>query len=177
MFLSSVFFFFLSFRPTPSPELSLRTFRCGDEIMEINDTVVYNMALNDVYTVLSQCTPGPVHIIISRHPDPKVCSASASFPFTSADLWAYRGKASAGSVLMLPHGFNCVLAWTPSGSVQTLNRLDWDSSWPVYKCVCLKRLECRFRSIKHQEWTWPLCPQWYLQPWNSPVSCNSRNHI
>ncbi|XP_051235932.1 pro-interleukin-16 isoform X2 [Dicentrarchus labrax] len=46
--------------------------RCGDEIMEINDTVVYNMALNDVYTVLSQCTPGPVHIIISRHPDPKV---------------------------------------------------------------------------------------------------------
>ncbi|KAM9366653.1 pro-interleukin-16 [Symphorus nematophorus] len=46
--------------------------RCGDEIMEINDTVVYSMALNDVYTVLSQCTPGPVHIIISRHPDPKV---------------------------------------------------------------------------------------------------------
>lgn len=46
--------------------------RCGDEIMEINDVVVYNMALNDVYTVLSQCTPGPVHITISRHPDPKV---------------------------------------------------------------------------------------------------------
>ncbi|XP_038548193.1 pro-interleukin-16 isoform X3 [Micropterus salmoides] len=46
--------------------------QCGDEIMEINDTVVYNMALNDVYTVLSRCTPGPVHIIISRHPDPKV---------------------------------------------------------------------------------------------------------
>ncbi|KAF3833363.1 hypothetical protein F7725_027028 [Dissostichus mawsoni] len=46
--------------------------RCGDEIMEINDTVVYSMALNDVYTVLSQCSPGPVHIIISRHPDPKV---------------------------------------------------------------------------------------------------------
>nr|XP_040054514.1 pro-interleukin-16 isoform X5 [Gasterosteus aculeatus aculeatus] len=46
--------------------------RCGDEIMEINDTVVYNMVLNDVYTVLSQCAPGPVHVIISRHPDPKV---------------------------------------------------------------------------------------------------------
>ncbi|XP_058485926.1 pro-interleukin-16 [Solea solea] len=45
---------------------------CGDEIMEINDTVVYSMALNDVYTVLSQCSPGPVHIIISRHPDHKV---------------------------------------------------------------------------------------------------------
>ncbi|CAL8246632.1 unnamed protein product [Lota lota] len=46
--------------------------RCGDEIMEINDTVVYSMALNDVYSVLSQCSPGPVQIIISRHPDPKV---------------------------------------------------------------------------------------------------------
>ncbi|XP_030620958.1 pro-interleukin-16 [Chanos chanos] len=46
--------------------------RCGDEIMEINDTVVCNMTLNDVYTVLSQCSPGPVQVIISRHPDPKV---------------------------------------------------------------------------------------------------------
>ncbi|XP_044068029.1 pro-interleukin-16 isoform X2 [Siniperca chuatsi] len=46
--------------------------QCGDEIMEINNTVVYNMVLNDVYTVMSRCTPGPVHIIISRHPDPKV---------------------------------------------------------------------------------------------------------
>lgn len=46
--------------------------------MEINDTVVYNMALNDVYTVLSQCMPGPVNIIISRHPDPKVCSTSVT---------------------------------------------------------------------------------------------------
>lgn len=54
-------------------------FRCGDEIMEMDDTVVYNMLLNDVYTVLSQCPPGPVHVIISRHPDPKVYNASTSF--------------------------------------------------------------------------------------------------
>ncbi|KAM9461157.1 pro-interleukin-16 isoform 2-T2 [Clarias gariepinus] len=46
--------------------------RCGDEIVEINDTVVCNMTLNDVYTVLSQCSPGPIQLIISRHPDPKV---------------------------------------------------------------------------------------------------------
>ena len=54
------------------PYSSLHPPRCGDEIMEINDTVVYSMALNDVYSVLSQCPPGPVQIIISRHPDPKV---------------------------------------------------------------------------------------------------------
>ncbi|XP_056226770.1 pro-interleukin-16 isoform X2 [Seriola aureovittata] len=58
--------------------------RCGDEIMEINDTVVYNMALNDVYTVLSQCTPGPVHIIISRHPDPKVSEQQLNEAITLA---------------------------------------------------------------------------------------------
>lgn len=47
-------------------------FRGGDEIVEINETVVHSMTLNEVYTVLSQCQPGPVQVIISRHPDPKV---------------------------------------------------------------------------------------------------------
>ncbi|XP_075303575.1 pro-interleukin-16 isoform X2 [Odontesthes bonariensis] len=46
--------------------------RSGDEIVEINDTPVCSLVLNDVYSVLSQCAPGSVHIIISRHPDPKV---------------------------------------------------------------------------------------------------------
>ncbi|XP_060899104.1 pro-interleukin-16 isoform X1 [Labrus mixtus] len=58
--------------------------QCGDEIMEINTTVVHNMALNDVYTVLSQCTPGPVHIIISRHPDPKVSELQLNVAITEA---------------------------------------------------------------------------------------------
>ncbi|XP_048828255.1 pro-interleukin-16-like isoform X3 [Brienomyrus brachyistius] len=46
--------------------------RFGDEVIEINDTVVHNLTLNEVYSVLSQCNPGPVQIIISRHPDPNV---------------------------------------------------------------------------------------------------------
>uniref|UniRef100_A0A3Q3K2E2 Pro-interleukin-16 n=1 Tax=Monopterus albus TaxID=43700 RepID=A0A3Q3K2E2_MONAL len=58
--------------------------RCGDEIMEINDTVVYSMALNDVYKVLSQCTPGPVHITVSRHPDPKVSEQQLNDAITLA---------------------------------------------------------------------------------------------
>ncbi|XP_034534854.1 pro-interleukin-16 [Notolabrus celidotus] len=58
--------------------------RCGDEIMEINSTVVYNMTLNDVYTVLSQCTPGQVHIIISRHPDPAVSEQQLNDAITKA---------------------------------------------------------------------------------------------
>lgn len=30
------------------------------------------MTLNDVYAVLSHCEPGPVPILVSRHPDPQV---------------------------------------------------------------------------------------------------------
>uniref|UniRef100_A0A8C4W895 PDZ domain-containing protein n=1 Tax=Gopherus evgoodei TaxID=1825980 RepID=A0A8C4W895_9SAUR len=46
--------------------------RCGDEIIEINEAPVQNMTLNEVYAVLSHCSPGAVQIIISRHPDPQV---------------------------------------------------------------------------------------------------------
>ncbi|KAM8804682.1 pro-interleukin-16 [Eudromia elegans] len=46
--------------------------RCGDEIIEINESSVQNMTLNEVYAVLSHCSPGAVQIIISRHPEPQV---------------------------------------------------------------------------------------------------------
>ncbi|KAF7241548.1 Pro-interleukin-16 [Varanus komodoensis] len=46
--------------------------RCGDEVVEINEVPVHNMSLNEVHAVLSRCSPGPVQIIISRHPDPQV---------------------------------------------------------------------------------------------------------
>ncbi|NWQ79447.1 IL16 protein, partial [Columbina picui] len=45
--------------------------RCGDEIIEINETSVQNTTLNEVYAVLSHCEPGTVQIIISRHPEPQ----------------------------------------------------------------------------------------------------------
>lgn len=46
--------------------------RCGDEIVEINEAPVTCMTLNDVYAILSHCEPGPVPILVSRHPDPQV---------------------------------------------------------------------------------------------------------
>ncbi|KAM9183548.1 pro-interleukin-16 isoform 2-T2 [Dugong dugon] len=46
--------------------------RCGDEIVEINDSPVHCMTLNEVYEILSHCSPGPIPIIVSRHPDPQV---------------------------------------------------------------------------------------------------------
>ncbi|XP_045142211.1 pro-interleukin-16 isoform X2 [Echinops telfairi] len=46
--------------------------RCGDEIVEINDSPVHCMTLNEVYTILSHCSPGSIPIIVSRHPDPQI---------------------------------------------------------------------------------------------------------
>ncbi|XP_056428101.1 pro-interleukin-16 [Hyla sarda] len=46
--------------------------RKGDEIVEINEHVVTNKSLNEVYALLSHCHPGPIIILISRHPDPQV---------------------------------------------------------------------------------------------------------
>ncbi|XP_034880153.1 pro-interleukin-16 isoform X2 [Mirounga leonina] len=46
--------------------------RFGDEIVEINDSPVRCMTLNEVYAILSHCSPGPVPIMVSRHPDPQV---------------------------------------------------------------------------------------------------------
>ncbi|KAE8618001.1 hypothetical protein XENTR_v10009249 [Xenopus tropicalis] len=46
--------------------------RAGDEIVEINESVVGNKSLNEVYALLSHCPPGPVTILISRHPDPQI---------------------------------------------------------------------------------------------------------
>ncbi|XP_069839903.1 pro-interleukin-16 [Dendropsophus ebraccatus] len=46
--------------------------RKGDEIVEINEHAVTNKSLNEVYALLSHCHPGPIIILISRHPDPQV---------------------------------------------------------------------------------------------------------
>ncbi|KAM4037607.1 pro-interleukin-16 isoform 3-T4 [Anomaloglossus baeobatrachus] len=46
--------------------------RKGDEIVEINEHVVTNKSLNEVYALLSHCQPGPMIILISRHPDPQI---------------------------------------------------------------------------------------------------------
>lgn len=57
-----------------------RSCRCGDEIVEINESPVPCMTLNEVHSVLSHCEPGPVPIIVSRHPDPQVTSLWVPLP-------------------------------------------------------------------------------------------------
>ncbi|OWK08948.1 IL16, partial [Cervus elaphus hippelaphus] len=54
--------------------------RCGDELVEINDSPVHCMTLNEVYAILSHCNPGPIPIMVSRHPDPQVTPPEHPLP-------------------------------------------------------------------------------------------------
>ncbi|XP_036382724.1 PDZ domain-containing protein 2 [Megalops cyprinoides] len=44
----------------------------GDQILEVESMSLRHAALSEAYAILSECGPGPVSLIISRHPNPKV---------------------------------------------------------------------------------------------------------
>ncbi|XP_023558129.1 PDZ domain-containing protein 2 isoform X2 [Octodon degus] len=44
----------------------------GDQILEVNSINVRHAALSKVHSMLSKCPPGPVRLVIGRHPNPKV---------------------------------------------------------------------------------------------------------
>ncbi|XP_068032447.1 PDZ domain-containing protein 2 isoform X2 [Anomalospiza imberbis] len=44
----------------------------GDQILEADSVSLRHAALSEAYAILSKCGPGPVSLIISRHPNPKV---------------------------------------------------------------------------------------------------------
>lgn len=44
----------------------------GDQILEVDSVSLRHAALSEAYAILSDCGPGPVSLIISRHPNPKV---------------------------------------------------------------------------------------------------------
>nr|XP_020039785.1 pro-interleukin-16 [Castor canadensis] len=58
--------------------------RCGDEVLEINGSPVHCLTLNEVYAILSHCSPGPVPIIVSRHPDAQVSEQQLKEAVTQA---------------------------------------------------------------------------------------------
>ncbi|XP_004385279.1 PDZ domain-containing protein 2 [Trichechus manatus latirostris] len=44
----------------------------GDQILEVNSVNVRHAALSKVHAILSKCPPGPVRLVVGRHPNPKV---------------------------------------------------------------------------------------------------------
>ncbi|KAM7392176.1 hypothetical protein PAMP_022805 [Pampus punctatissimus] len=43
----------------------------GDQILEVDSVSLRHAALSEAYAILSECGPGPVSLIVSRHPNPK----------------------------------------------------------------------------------------------------------
>ncbi|KAJ8263063.1 hypothetical protein COCON_G00155200 [Conger conger] len=44
----------------------------GDQVLEVESVSLRHVALSEAYAILSECGPGPVSLIISRHPNAKV---------------------------------------------------------------------------------------------------------
>uniref|UniRef100_A0A3B4EJ39 PDZ domain-containing protein n=1 Tax=Pygocentrus nattereri TaxID=42514 RepID=A0A3B4EJ39_PYGNA len=44
----------------------------GDQVLEVDSVSLRHAALSEAYAILSECGPGPVSLIISRHPNAKV---------------------------------------------------------------------------------------------------------
>ncbi|XP_042177175.1 LOW QUALITY PROTEIN: PDZ domain-containing protein 2 [Oncorhynchus tshawytscha] len=44
----------------------------GDQVLEVDSVSLRHVALSEAYAILSECGPGPVSLIISRHPNAKV---------------------------------------------------------------------------------------------------------
>ncbi|XP_070296135.1 pro-interleukin-16-like [Salvelinus sp. IW2-2015] len=43
----------------------------GDQVLEVDSVSLRHVALSEAYAILSECGPGPVSLIISRHPNAK----------------------------------------------------------------------------------------------------------
>lgn len=57
----------------------------GDQVLEVDSVSLRHAALSEAYAILSECGPGPVSLIISRHPNPKVCLHKRRTHMHSAD--------------------------------------------------------------------------------------------
>lgn len=58
----------------------------GDQILEVDSVSLRHAALSEAYAILSECGPGPVNLIISRHPNPKVRGCLSLFILTERYL-------------------------------------------------------------------------------------------
>ena len=59
----------------------------GDQILEVDSVSLRHVALSEAYAVLSECGPGPVSLIIGRHPNPKVRVTASPLCFLLIPQW------------------------------------------------------------------------------------------
>ncbi|XP_034548556.1 PDZ domain-containing protein 2 isoform X2 [Notolabrus celidotus] len=76
----------------------------GDQILEVDSVSLRHAALSEAYAILSECGPGPVSLIISRHPNPKVSEQEMDQIIARSTL---RDKMSKTRLSSHPQGASC----------------------------------------------------------------------
>ncbi|XP_075955713.1 PDZ domain-containing protein 2 [Anarhichas minor] len=76
----------------------------GDQILEVDSVSLRHVALSEAYAILSECGPGPVSLIISRHPNPKVSEQEMDHIIARS---THRDKMSKNRPSSHPQGVSC----------------------------------------------------------------------
>uniref|UniRef100_A0A3B5AEG6 PDZ domain containing 2 n=1 Tax=Stegastes partitus TaxID=144197 RepID=A0A3B5AEG6_9TELE len=76
----------------------------GDQILEVDSVSLRHAALSEAYAILSECGPGPVSLIISRHPNPKVSEQEMDHIITRS---THRDKMCRNRHSSLSQGLSC----------------------------------------------------------------------
>ncbi|XP_068558875.1 PDZ domain-containing protein 2 [Cebidichthys violaceus] len=76
----------------------------GDQILEVDSVSLRHAALSEAYAILSECGPGPVSLIISRHPNPKVSEQEMDHVIARS---THRDKINKNRPSSHPQGASC----------------------------------------------------------------------
>ncbi|XP_042303780.1 PDZ domain-containing protein 2 [Sceloporus undulatus] len=74
----------------------------GDQILEADSVSLRHAALSEAYAILRERGPGPVHLIISRHPNPKVSEQEMDEAITQTTQKEHKDVSSSHSTGNLP---------------------------------------------------------------------------
>ncbi|XP_077417996.1 PDZ domain-containing protein 2 isoform X2 [Vanacampus margaritifer] len=97
----------------------------GDQILEVDSVSLRFAALSEAYAILSECSPGPVSLIISRHPNPKVSEQEMDHFITQS---THKGKMNKSRHSSHSQGFSCnrdgspALSWTMKRFLEPASR-------------------------------------------------------
>ncbi|XP_077378633.1 uncharacterized protein pdzd2 isoform X4 [Festucalex cinctus] len=97
----------------------------GDQILEVDLVSLRFAALSEAYAILSECGPGPVSLIISRHPNPKVSEQEMDHFIAQS---THKGKMNKSRHSSHSQGFSChrdgspALSWTMKRFLEPASR-------------------------------------------------------
>ncbi|XP_032887674.1 PDZ domain-containing protein 2 isoform X2 [Amblyraja radiata] len=97
----------------------------GDQILEVDSVSLRHAALSEAYAILSECGPGPISLIISRHPKPKVSEQEMDEVISRS---THRESISKDGQLLHTAGFS---SKSPSPSVKSKQADGSSLSWTM----------------------------------------------